>query len=130
MKILFATAPPPPATAVSKKAGSGEKLDVDVAALAEKAAAGWGGDREVAYAADAEGPMTIVDLSTWDTEGDAKEAQLVAQRLLQKLADADVGKDDWLVTRDGDKLLMVFGAPKGTGPQVVADVMKNWKISR
>jgi hypothetical protein len=130
MKILFATAPPPPATAVSKKAGSGEKLDVDVTALAEKAAAGWGGDREVAYAADAEGPVTIVDLSTWDTEGDAKEAELVAQRLLQKRADADVGKDDWLVARDGDKLLMVFGAPKGTGPQVVADVMKNWKISR
>jgi hypothetical protein len=130
MKILFATAPPPPATAVSKKAGSGEKLDVDVAALAEKAAAGWGGDREVAYAADAEGPVTIVDLSTWDTEGDAKEAELVAQRLLQKLADADVGKDDWLVARDGDKLLLLFGAPKGTGPQVVADVMKNWKISR
>ncbi|MCA1663173.1 MAG: hypothetical protein LC659_02670, partial [Myxococcales bacterium] len=104
MKILFATAPPPPATAVSKKASSGEKLDLDVSALAEKAAAGWGGDREVAYA-DGDGPVTIVDLSTWDTEGDAKEAELVAQRLLQKLADADVGKDDWLVTREGDKLL-------------------------
>ncbi|HEX6836948.1 MAG TPA: hypothetical protein VF334_10275 [Polyangia bacterium] len=132
MKILFATAPPPPATAVSKKAGSGATLDVDVQALAEKAAAGWGGDREVAYADPAEpnGPVTVVDLSTWDTEGDAKEAELVAQRLLQKLADADTGHDDWLVSRDGDKLLLVFGAPKGTGPQVIADVMKNWKISR
>ncbi|MCU1279846.1 MAG: hypothetical protein JWM53_3392 [bacterium] len=129
MKILFATAPPPPATAVSKKAGSGATLDVDVAGLAEKAAAGWGGDREVAYA-DAEGPVTVVDLSTWDTEGDAKEAELVAQRLMQKLADADSGHDDWLVARDGDKLLLIFGAPKGTGPQVIADVMKNWKISR
>ncbi len=132
MKILFATAPPPPATAVSKKGGSGATLDVDVQALAEKAAAGWGGDREVAYAdpSDANGPVTVVDLSTWDTEGDAKEAELVAQRLLQKLADADTGHDDWLVSRDGDKLLLVFGAPKGTGPQVIADVMKNWKISR
>lgn len=132
MKILFATAPPPPATAVSKKAGSGATLDVDVQALAEKAAAGWGGDREVAYADPAEpnGPVTVVDLSTWDTEGDAKEAELVAQRLLQKLADADTGHDDWLVSRDGDKLLLVFGAPKGTGPQVIADVMKSWKISR
>jgi hypothetical protein len=132
MKILFATAPPPPATAVSKKGGSGATLDVDVAALAEKAAAGWGGDREVAYAdaSDASGPVTIVELSTWDTEGDAKEAELVAQRLLQKLADGDVGHDDWLVSRDGDKLLLVFGAPKGTGPQVVAEVMKSWKISR
>ena len=84
----------------------------------------------MAYAEGADGPVTIVDLSTWDTEGDAKEAELVAQRLLQKLADADVGKDDWLVSRDGDKLLLLFGAPKGTGPQIVADVMKNWKISR
>jgi hypothetical protein len=132
MKILFATAPPPPATAVSKKAGSGATLDADVNALAEKAAAGWGGDREVAYAdpSDANAPVTVIDLSTWDTEGDAKEAELVAQRLLQKLADADPAHDDWIVSRDGDKLLMVFGAPKGAGPQVVADVMKNWKISR
>jgi hypothetical protein len=129
MKILFATAPPPPATAVSKKGGSGEKLDVDVATLAEKAAAGWGGDREVAYA-EGDGPVTVVDLSTWDTEGDAKEAELVAQRLMQKLADGDTGHEDWLVSRDGDKLLLIFGAPKGTGPQVIADVMKNWKISR
>jgi hypothetical protein len=129
MKILFATAPPPPATAVSKKGGSGATLDVDVTQLAEKAAAGWGGDREVAYA-DGDGPVTVVDLSTWDTEGDAKEAELVAQRLMQKLADGDAGHDDWLVSREGDKLLLVFGAPKGTGPQVVADVMKGWKISR
>ncbi|MGZ3427196.1 MAG: hypothetical protein ACXVCV_11140 [Polyangia bacterium] len=129
MKILFATAPPPPATAVSKKGGSAATLDVDVTALAEKAAAGWGGDREVAYA-DADGPVTVIDLSTWDTEGDAKEAELVAQRMLQKLADADKEHDDWLVSRDGDKLLLIFGAPKGTGPQVIADVMKNWKVSR
>jgi len=132
LKILFATAPPPPATAVSKKGDSGATLDVDAQALAEKAAAGWGGDREVAYAdpSDANGAVTVVDLSTWDTEGDAKEAELVAQRLLQKLGDADAGHDDWLVARDGDKLVLVFGAPKGTGAQVIADVLKSWKISR
>lgn len=133
MKILFATAPAPPTTTstppTTKKPGAAAPPAADVAALAEKAAAGWGGDREVAYA-DGDGPVTIVDLSTWDTEGDAKEAELVAQRLLQKLADADPGHDDWLVSREGDKLLLVFGAPKGAGPQVVADVMKNWKISR
>jgi hypothetical protein len=132
MKILFATAPPPPATPVAKKGGSDAKLDVDVNALAEKAAAGWGGDREVAYAdpSTPDGPVTVIDLSTWDTEGDAKEAELVAQRLMQKLADTDSGHDDWLVSREGDKLLLVFGAPKGTGPKVIADVMKNWKVSR
>jgi hypothetical protein len=83
----------------------------------------------VAYA-DGDGPVTVIDLSTWDTEGDAKEAELVAQRLMQKLGDGDAAHDDWLVAREGDKLLLVFGAPKGTGPQVVAEVMKSWKISR
>jgi hypothetical protein len=133
MKILFATAPlPPKAAAPAPKKGATTPPPDDAATLAEKAAAGWGGDREVAYAApnDPTGPVTVVDLSTWDTEGDAKEAEAVAQRLMRKLGDADTGHDDWLVSRDGDKLLLVFGAPKGTGPQLVADVMKNWKISR
>ena len=43
---------------------------------------------------------------------------------------ADAGREDWMVAREGDKLVLIFGAPKGTGPQLVADVMKNWKISR
>ncbi len=131
MQILFATAPPPPATAVSKKGGSGATLDVDVNALAETAAAGWGGDREVAYAdpSDSASPVTVIDLSTWDTEGDAKEAELVAQRLLAKLAKADSGHDDWLVSRQGDKLVMLFGAPRGTGQKVAAEVLESWKVS-
>ena len=128
LKILFATAPAPAAP----KSGAG--LEVDVGALAEKAAAGWGGDREVAYADpnDDAGTVTVVDLSTWDSEGDAKEAELVAQRLMQKLGDAEGGPkgDDWLVAREGDKLALVFGAPKGVGPQVIAEVMKSWKVSR
>jgi hypothetical protein len=132
MKILFATASPPPASPVSKKAGSGAVADVDVTQLAEKAAAGWGGDREVAYAepGNSDGAVTVIDLSTWDTEGDAKEAELVAQRLMQKLGDADSLHDDWVVAREGDKLLLIFGAPKGSGPQVIAEVMKSWKINR
>jgi len=137
MKILFATAPPPPSTAppaktpAKKGATPAPSADNDAATIAEKAAAGWGGDREVAYAEPGDnGAVTVVDLSTWDTEGDAKEAEAVAKRLMQKLGDADTAHDDWLVSRDGDKLLLVFGAPKGAGPQVVADVMKSWKISR
>src|SRR5262249_6046248 len=63
MKILFATAPPPPAAAGAKKGATPES---DVNAIAEKAAAGWGGDREVAYAEPGEGAVTVVDLSTWD----------------------------------------------------------------
>ncbi len=123
LKILFATAPPPPAAA---KTGAAPQLP-DVGAIAEQAAAGWGGDREVAYAEPGDnGAVTVVDYSTWDTEGDAKEAEAVAQRLMQKLAD----NDDWLAVREGDKLVLVFGAPKGTGAQIAADVLKSWKISR
>jgi hypothetical protein len=129
LKILFASAPPPPPKKGAPAASGAEASTIE---LAEKAAAGWGGDREVAYAdpALADAPPTVIDLSVWDTEGDAKEAEAVAQRLMIKLADGDAQHDDWLVTREGDKLLMIFGAPKGTGPQIVSDVMKGWKITR
>ncbi|HEY2743309.1 MAG TPA: hypothetical protein VGL86_01745 [Polyangia bacterium] len=132
MKILFATAPAPPATTPApKKAAPAPSPDNDVAAIAEKAAAGWGGDREVAFAEPGDaGAVTVVDYSTWDTEGDAKEAEAVAQRLMKKLADGDGARSDWLATREGDKLVLVFGAPKGAGAQVAADVIKSWKISR
>ena len=49
----------------------------------------------------ADGAVTVVDLSTWDTEGDAKEAEAVATRLMAKLADADSAHDDWLVDARG-----------------------------
>jgi hypothetical protein len=106
----------------------------------------------VAYAdpADATAPATVIDLSVWDTEGDAKEAEAVARRLMQKLADdqgaksarrgpaeassrgesGDAGRDEWMVTRDGDKLALVFGAPSGSGNAVAAEVLKSWKVSR
>jgi hypothetical protein len=136
LKILFASAPAPttPSNAAGgkKPAPPGPAAGSDPAELAEKAAAGWGGDREVAYLdpATPEAAPTVIDLSVWDTEGDAKEAEVVAQRLLQRLGDADAGREDWLVTREGDKLVLVFGAPKGSGPQLVADVLRNWKIVR
>src|SRR5207249_4000721 len=38
-------------------------------AEAERAAAGWGGDRLVAYA-DGDGPLSVIDLSTWDSDED------------------------------------------------------------
>jgi hypothetical protein len=133
LKILFASAPAPTAPSnASKKAPPGPAPGGDPTEIAEKAAAGWGGDREVAYLdpATPDAAPTVIDLSVWDTEGDAKEAEAVAQRLMLRLGDADAGREDWLVTREGDKLVLIFGAPKGTGPQLVADVLKNWKIAR
>jgi hypothetical protein len=142
LKVLFATAPPPPATTTAaattdkgkSKAAPAPTSPADAKAqeLAEAAAAGWGGDRMVAVAdpANATAPPTVIDLSVWDTEGDAKEAEAVARRLMQKLADGDSGHDDWVVTRDGDKLALVFGAPGGSGNAVAAEVLKSWKVSR
>jgi hypothetical protein len=145
LKILFATAPlPPTANAAAANDGAGKSKaktpptpappgdNGKATELAEAAASGWGGDRMAAYAdaASATAPPTVIDLSVWDTEGDAKEAETVARRLMQKLADGDGGKDEWLATRDGDKLVMVFGAPAGSGNAVAAEVLKSWKVSR
>ena len=129
LKILFDTAPPPPAA--TKKPAPGAPPEPAADAIAEKAAAGWGGDREVAYGdGTPDGALTVIDLSVWDSESEAKEAEPVAQRLLAKLASADSAHDDWLVQRDGDKLVLVFGAPKGTGAAVAGEVLKSWKIAR
>jgi len=133
MKILFTTAPTPPAPAAppAKKGATPAAPADDAATIAEKAASGWGGDREVAYAEPGpDGAVTVVDLSTWDTEGDAKEAEAVAARLMEKLSTANAAHDDWLVAREGDKLVLVFGAPKGTGAQVAAETLKSWKVTR
>jgi hypothetical protein len=146
LKILFATAPPPVTTPAAtadkdkdKDKGKGKTPlappspgDSKSEELAEAAAAGWGGDRVVAYAdpGSATAPPTVVDLSVWDTEGDAKEAEAVARRLMQRLADGDAGHDEWTVTRDGDKLALIFGAPSGSGNAVAAEVLKSWKVSR
>jgi hypothetical protein len=141
-KILFATAPLPPVTtpapATADKGKSKTPPTPQPASeskaeeLAETAAAGWGGDRLVAYAdpASATSAATVIDLSVWDTEGDAKEAEAVARRLMQHLADSDGGHDEWVVTRDGDKLALIFGAPNGSGNAVAAEVLKSWKVSR
>ena len=140
MKILFATAPPPAGTTPPPAdKGKGKTpptpapaSDSKAEELAETAAAGWGGDRMVADAdpASTTSAPTVVDLSVWDTEGDAKEAEAVAKRMMQKLGDSDGGKDEWVVTRDGDKLVLVFGAPNGSGNAVAAETLKTWKIAR
>jgi short-subunit dehydrogenase len=122
-KILFSSAASPPA---GGKSDSSQEVDITAA---EKAAAGWGGDREVAYG-EGDGPVTVVDFSTWDTEGDAKEAEAAAKRLMQKLAEADEKRDDWVAARQDDKLVLVFGAEKGKGQAIIAEAWKTWKVSR
>jgi hypothetical protein len=109
-------------------------------AEAEKAAAGWGGDRLVAFAdpAVATAPPTVISLSAWDSETDAREAEAAARKVVEKLVGrplaaatgrvADPNGDEWSVERRGDKLLVVFGAPAGSGAAVAGEVWKSWKI--
>jgi hypothetical protein len=124
----------------------GSKLSDEVA---EKAAAGWGGDRLVAYAdpaAPAETPPVIVERSVWDTETDAREAEAAARTLVARLAGhsetlapptekgqslwVDAAGDEWLVERRGDELVILFGAPAGAHEAVADEVWKTWKIAR
>jgi hypothetical protein len=104
---------------------------------AEKAAAGWGGDRIVAYAADADSLPTLVIFSTWDTEGDAREAADAARKVVAKLAgrpEADMVTDDkgeaWSVERRGDKLLVICGAPADAHGALVSEVWSGWKLGK
>ncbi len=106
-------------------------------AEAEKAAAGWGGDRIVAYANGAE-PPTVIDLSVWDTEGDAKEAEAAARKLVALLAGqpalangtfSDGSGELWSVERRGDKLLVMCGAPADASLAVTAEVWSGWKVA-
>jgi hypothetical protein len=112
--------------------------------IAEKAAAGWGGDRLVAYGdpATPDAPPAIVELSSWDTETDAKEAEAAARKLLAKLAGKpeaaagqparylDANGDEWSVERKTDQLLLLLGTPPSSHDAVTAEVWKTWKAAK
>lgn len=108
---------------------------------AEKAAAGWGGDRLVAYSdpgAPVDTPPVVVDLSGWDSETDAKEAEAAANKVMLKLTGKavdgtpglykDPNGEESLVQRKGDQLLLIFGATSAA--PVAAEAWKTWKISK
>jgi len=130
---------------------------------AERAAAGWGGDRLVAYgpaeagaAAGADPEVAVVDLSAWDTEQDAIEAESALRTLLQRqlhegteaephpahaartrphpaakpLAPAryTAGANTWSVERRGSAVLALFGVPSEKHDAVVAETWKSWKV--
>jgi hypothetical protein len=110
---------------------------------AEKAAAGWGGDRLVAYAdpaGPADAPPVVVDLSAWDTETDAKEAEAAARKVLAKLTGKEVDNapglfhgaagDESFVQRKGDQVILIIGAPEKSSAQVAAEMWKSWKVSK
>ncbi len=95
-------------------------------AQADAAAAGWGGDRLVAYAAERSSALpVVVDLSAWDTEPDATEAATAFRALFGKITgtgDEDTGRfvdpngEVWRVEQRGREVLCLMGGPSADGP--------------
>ncbi|MCA9666177.1 MAG: hypothetical protein KC503_11340 [Myxococcales bacterium] len=123
---------------------------------AERAAAGWGGDRLVAYARkDAAPPQPgkpgalplIVHLTSWDSDLDAIEAQSGMRRVLRarKLrplpAESDAtrrlwvyggrgtrGTVQWSLQRAGKHLLLIGGAPAALRRALQREVWQRWRV--
>ncbi len=94
-------------------------------AEAEEAAAGWGGDRLVAYGSGDQ-PLALIDLSTWDTEADA----IQIERALQKWMEGRSAGEAWTVDRHGREVLALFGVPSGMGAAISHEVWQTWRITR
>ncbi len=105
---------------------------------AERAAQGWGGDRMVAYGGD-DGPVAVVDLSTWDSDDDAVQAESALRKLLPKQTNLPevapdaaaiyvVGDEAWSVERRGRQLLAMFGVPKAAQRAAADEVWAKWKV--
>lgn len=116
--------------------------------VAERAAAGWGGDRLVAYGEPGDTkPVTVVDFSSWDTEEDASEAAAAMQKLMARLtgketgpknldvkeskepASYDVGGESFYCERRGREVLSIFGVPVEIRAAVADEVWAKWKVS-
>jgi hypothetical protein len=107
---------------------------------ADQAAAGWGGDRLVAYADDHSSALPVVlDLSTWDTETDATEAAQAFRALFAAITGShappagdavarfvDPNGDVWRVEQRKEQVLAILGGPANDGP-LVDDAWKSMK---
>jgi hypothetical protein len=113
---------------------------------AERAAAGWGGDRLELWAPPKDDGKSVtallaLDLSVWDAEMDAIEAFDALADVLPSLAGAQKldektelyaaatdasGKTDF-VERAGAKVALVIGVPKDIAAKVRAELWGKWK---
>jgi hypothetical protein len=91
--------------------------------VAERAAAGWGGDRVFVYAGAA-GEL-LIDLSTWDTEMDAIEAAEAMTQALAGIA-AESKRPESVVERRGKDVLLVVGQPASLG-KLRSEAWARWK---
>ncbi|MBK8480796.1 MAG: hypothetical protein IPL40_06435 [Proteobacteria bacterium] len=113
-------------------------------AVAERAAAGWGGDRLVAYRLSEGAPLpAIVHLTAWDSEADAvefsnAEQHLFADRLARErqpptpeaLAGVIVYRDgagaEWSVERRGSLVLSLLAFPAEQRARLQQEVWLHW----
>lgn len=112
-------------------------------AVASRAAAGWGGDRLVAYGRKGEpGLPLLVHLTTWDSRADALEfanAQrhvFVARKLRELAADpagrswscGDRAGARWLVQLHGRHVLVLHGVPARLLSELQQQVWSGWRV--
>ena len=120
-------------------------------AAAAQAAAGWGGDRLVAYAQEGEALPVVVVLSTWDSDQDAGEAEQAGRKVVlgmtgqketsgQSLGPSrtrgsmttfvrSLGGRAYAAVRQGRQVLLLCGVPETTRLDgVVDEVLRTWKV--
>lgn len=92
---------------------------------ADKAAAGWGGDRVAVYsAADDEKRTVGVAVMAWDSEADAVEAADALKEIAPKLGEGTV------IERRGKDVALVVGAPAEMSAKLTAELWAKWKVAR
>ena len=106
---------------------------------AETAAAGWGGDRAVAYQVPGRTGVAVVHYSVWDGEQDAIEFEEAQVAVLAKLAGRPAqasgpvvyvaeGGLVYAVVRQGARVVSGYGVPAAAWGAIVAEVPRTWKV--
>ncbi|MBI5482829.1 MAG: hypothetical protein HY906_28495 [Deltaproteobacteria bacterium] len=106
---------------------------------AATAAAGWGGDRAVAYQAPGRPGVAVVHYSVWDGEQDAIEFEEAQAAALAKLAGqpaqasgpvayAAEGGLVYGVVRQGSRVVSGYGVPAAAWGGIAAEVQKAWRV--
>jgi hypothetical protein len=97
--------------------------------VAERAAAGWGGDRLLVWgptATAAVDDVVLVDFSIWDSETDAAEAaEALAEALASGTFDDAPGRTS-SVERRGSRVLLVIGQPESM-PRLRDEIWARWR---
>lgn len=109
--------------------------------VAERAAAGWGGDRLVAYRRVGEGAVSVASFSAWDSEEDAREIEgalrrWLASALSQREPESSfVGPvvyqargEAWSVERRDRRVLAWFGIAAERHLAATDEVWAKWKV--